>query len=85
MTRDGVRTDARFEPNLVHFIAGCVDSHPSFKIVDAAQHQIHRTTSEASLSDSIHEMLEVVHGSDVVVVGLKLHVWVDVGQSAGRS
>jgi hypothetical protein len=50
VARNCIFTNSRFKPNLVNFIACCVDGHASFEIVHTAQNQIHWPLFQAAFS-----------------------------------
>ena len=76
----GILRDAGFEPRLAELIARLVDGHPRLKIVHTAEDKVDRAGREAAGHQAAHKVVKVVHGGDVVVVRLKLHIRVDVGQ-----
>mmetsp|Transcript_12008 Transcript_12008/g.31423 ORF Transcript_12008/g.31423 Transcript_12008/m.31423 type:complete len:205 (+) Transcript_12008:512-1126(+) len=75
----------RLDPHLPELVARAVDGHACLEVVDARQHEVDGAVAQGAMLDAAHEVLEVGHRRDVVVVRLELHVRVDEGERSACS
>ncbi len=63
--------------NLIEFVAGLVDCHASFEVVNTGEGKVDGLLIGAVAADGGKEGVKVVNQGDVIVVGLNGYIRVD--------
>lgn len=58
-----------------------IDTHARLEVVHTAQDHVHSVVSQTFRREHVHEMLEILHSRDVIVVRFDLHVRIYVSSS----
>eukprot|EP00982_Pelagococcus_subviridis_P012370 31166-Pelagococcus_subviridis.AAC.5 len=80
----GVLAHAALHPRLTHLQTRLVYAHPRLVVVHAREHEVDPARARVRVLQRLRESMEPLHGGDVHVVRLVIHVRVDVAKRSHR-